>query len=169
MQENNVIYEITKKIQDKDNIQKDMNQAINLVSDMFKRKYIDKIDKELKNKLQEIEKIPPKEIILLNAIKPFLQKSYHKNIDNTIDVFKTFSILNSFKNNFDNKNDVKNIEVIANNVFFANSIKNTDPSVKDDGVYDIDESCIFGINNIKPLGNEKFFILIMLIMLFINN
>lgn len=166
MQENNVIYEITRQIQDKDNAKKDIQQAFTLVSDMFKKKYIDKIDEEFKNRLKKIEKAPPKEIVLLNAIKPFLEKSTHKNIDNTINMLRTFSAINSFKDNF---NEEKKVEIASNNVFFSNSIKNTDPSVKEDGVYDIDENCIFGIKNTCLKSFEPMLLIILFIILFMNN
>ncbi|MDE6182503.1 MAG: hypothetical protein K2F59_04800, partial [Eubacteriales bacterium] len=111
MQENNVIYEITRQIQDKDNIKKDFQEAFTLVTEMFKKKYIDKIDEEFKNRLEKIEKTPPKEIVLLNAIKPFLEKSAHKNIDNTINMMRTFSAINSLKHNF---NENKKVEIASN-------------------------------------------------------
>lgn len=166
MQENNIIYEITRQIKDKDNAKKDIQQAFTLVSDMFKKKYIDKIDEEFKNRLKEIEKTPPKEIVLLNAIKPFLEKSNHKNIDNTINMLRTFSAINSFKNNFDEE---KKVEIASNNVFFANSVKNTDPSVKEDGVYDIDENCIFGIKNTGLKSFEPMLLIMLFAIFFMNN
>lgn len=164
MQESNVIYEITRQIQDKDNIQNDINQAFNLVTDMFKKKYINKIDEELKLRIDKIDKNPPKEIVLLNAIKLFLDKSNHQDIDNTINVAKNFFAIASLKENL-NKNKESLIKDIPNNMILASSVQslNIDDSVKDDGVYDIDESCIFGINN-KTLFNNNILIILIILM-----
>ena len=71
MQENNVIYEIAQKIQDKEVLENDIKEAFDLVKNLFKTKYLDKIQSELKNNINYIKNNPPKEIILLNAIKPF--------------------------------------------------------------------------------------------------
>lgn len=162
MQENNVIYEITKQIQDKNNIQQDVQQAFNLVTDMFRKKYIDKIDEELKVRINKIEQNPPKEIVLLNAIKQFLDKSKHKDIDNTITMLRNFSAINSLKESL---NQTKNINVASNNVVYANNFE-LDSSIKEDGVYDIDENCIFGISNKNTFAiNQNFLMLFILLII----
>ena len=54
MQENNIIYEIAQKMQDKQVIESDIKEAFGLVTNLFKTKYIDKINLELKNNIDNI-------------------------------------------------------------------------------------------------------------------
>lgn len=141
MQENNIIYEITQKIQDKEIVENDMKEAFLLVTDLFKKKYINKLESEVKNRLDFIKKNPPKEITLLNAIKPFLNENSHENIDNAITILTNFSAINFIKDNLakENNNQLNTISI--------NSLEERDPSVKEDGVYDFSENCFFSINN----------------------
>ncbi len=152
MQENNVIYEIAQKIQDKEVLENDIKEAFNLVKNLFKTKYIDKIQLELKNNINYVKNNPPKEIILLNAIKPFTLENNHKNIDNVIDLVTNISALNYILPNKNTENIIK-----VNNIEY-------DPSVKEDGVYDIDENCLFSINNTLNIPNN---LIILIFILFI--
>lgn len=157
MQENNIIYEIAQKFQDKEVIENDMKEAFSLVTNLFKTKYIDKINLELKNNIDNIKNNPPKEIVLLNAIKPFMLEENHKNIDNAINLVTNISALNymipkTFDTNIEN-----------NNVIKVNSL-NADPSVKEDGVYDIDENCMFSINN--SFNSNNLLLIVFILLLF---
>lgn len=153
MQENNIIYEIAKKMQDKQVIESDIKEAFGLVTNLFKTKYIDKINLELKNNIDNIKSNPPKEVVLLNAIKPFILEENHKNIDNAINIVTNISALNYMI--------PKNVQ---NNVIKVNTL-NSDPSVKEDGVYDIDENCLFSINNNFNMSNNLIILVFMLLLL----
>ncbi len=152
MQENNVIYEIAQKIQDKEVLENDIKEAFDLVKNLFKTKYLDKIQSELKNNINYIKNNPPKEIILLNAIKPFTLENNHKNIDNIIDLVTNISALNYILPNKNTENIIK-----VNNIEY-------DPSVKEDGVYDIDENCLFSTNNAFNIPSN---LIILIFILFI--
>lgn len=153
MQENNIIYEIAQKMQDKQVIESDIKEAFGLVTNLFKTKYIDKINLELKNNIDNIKSNPPKEVVLLNAIKPFILEENHKNIDNAINIMTNISALNYMI--------PKNVQ---NNVIKVNTL-NSDPSVKEDGVYDIDENCLFSINNNFNMSNNLIILVFMLLLL----
>lgn len=153
MQENNIIYEIAQKMQDKQVIESDIKEAFGLVTNLFKTKYIDKINLELKNNIDNIKSNPPKEVVLLNAIKPFILEENHKNIDNAINIVTNISALNYII--------PKNVQ---NNVIKVNTL-NSDPSVKEDGVYDIDENCLFSINNNFNMSNNLIILVFMLLLL----
>ncbi|MBS5793823.1 MAG: hypothetical protein KIC92_03565 [Clostridiales bacterium] len=153
MQENNIIYEIAQKMQDKQVIESDIKEAFGLVTNLFKTKYIDKINLELKNNIDNIKSNPPKEVVLLNAIKPFILEENHKNIDNAINIVTNISALNYMI--------PKNVQ---NNVIKVNTL-NSDPSVKEDGVYDIDENCLFSINNNFNMSNNLIVLVFMLLLL----
>ncbi|WP_317367606.1 hypothetical protein [uncultured Tyzzerella sp.] len=152
MQENNVIYEIAQKMQDKQVIENDIKEAFGLITNLFKTKYIDKINLELKNNIDNLKKNPSKEIALLNAIKPFILEENHKNIDNAINIVTNVSALSYMI--------PKNIQ---NNVVKVNTL-DVDPSVKEDGVYDIDENCLFSINNSFNMSNNVVFLVIILLL-----
>ncbi len=152
MQENNIIYEIAQKIQDKQVIESDMKEAFGLVANLFKTKYIDKINLELKNNIDNLKNNPPKEVILLNAIKPFMLEENHKNIDNAINIVTSLSAINHMM--------PKKIE---DNVIKVNSLE-LDPSVKEDGVYDIDENCLFSISNNINMSNNLLILVFMLLL-----
>ena len=153
MQENNIIYEIAQNMQDKQVIESDIKEAFGLVTNLFKTKYIDKINLELKNNIDNIKSNPPKEVVLLNAIKPFILEENHKNIDNAINIVTNISALNYMI--------PKNVQ---NNVIKVNTL-NSDPSVKEDGVYDIDENCLFSINNNFNMSNNLIVLVFMLLLL----
>lgn len=155
MQENSIIYEIVQKIKDKEVIENDMKEAFSLVTNLFKTKYIDKINLEFKNNVDNFKNNPPKEVILLNAIKPFMLEESHKNIDNIINIVTNVSALNYMM--------PKNPEKIENNIITVNTL-NIDPSVKEDGVYDIDENCMFSINN--NFNSNNLLLLVFVLLLF---
>ncbi len=163
MQENNIIYEISKQIKNKDNIKKDLNNAFLHISNMFKDKYINKIDAEVKNILKDIQNNPSKEINLLNAIKPFLKEDSHVNIDNTINFLQKVYLINNISQNI-NQNTVQKEDNKQEDLVCISAVeKAEDSSIKEDGVYDIDENCIFGLNNI--MQNNTFLLLILFIIL----
>lgn len=156
MQENNVIYEISQKMQDKEIVQNDMKEALGLVTNLFKTKYIDKIDCELKTNIKNIQNNPTKEIVLLNALKPFAEKDSHKNIDNIINLVTNIT---AFKNLIP-----KQQPKFEQNIIKANNL-DIDPSVKEDGVYDIDENCLFYVNNSSNKQNSLIFFVFLLLFL----
>lgn len=127
MQENN-IYEIAMQMKNEKVMKNDIKEALGLVSNMFKNKYIDKIDMQFKQNVDYVKNNPTREIVLLDAIKPFINIENHKNIDNIINAFTNFSAINNILSN--NYNTVQ-----------INKISK-DPSIKEDGVYDIDENCL---------------------------
>ncbi len=154
MQQNNVIYEISQQIQDKQIVEKDIKEAFGLVTNLFKTKYIDKLNKELKDATNNIKNNPTKEIVLLNAIKPFMLEQNHKNIDNVINLITNMSALNNIM--------PKNIkQENSQNVIKINSL---DPSIKEDGVYDIDESCLSHTNNSSYTSNSLIFFIFILLL-----
>lgn len=137
MQNSNSIYEIAKLMKDKNYIQNDISQAITLVKDFFKNKYITSLENEIVAQATNKKNNPSKEIRLLSVLKEFTPNENHSQIDNLINSFNTLSAIFEIQ---------KKINPISLNIN-ENSSKTTvnamatDPSVKADGVYDIDESC----------------------------
>ena len=76
----------------------------------------------------------------------------HKNIDNVIDLVTNISALNYILPNKNTENIIK-----VNNIEY-------DPSVKEDGVYDIDENCLLSTNNAFNIPSN---LIILIFILFI--
>lgn len=121
------IYEVTQMLQDKNNIQNDMQQAMELVKDMFYKKYLQKIEKEVEIRREKIKANRPKEVELLYAVKPFLAQDKSDVIDKMADSIMMMQTLNTLQSemNRDYKKE----------------------SVHSDGIYDVDENCMASKNN----------------------
>jgi len=135
MSENNLIYEITQQLSSKKTVQNDINEAMELVTNYFKNKYIDKIEAVVNENYNKVQKNPTKEIQLLNAIKPFLKETQHEQFNKFISSFTAVTAIQNIRS------DIRNHNVVSiQSVSTQEKIK--DPSIKSDGIYDIDESCI---------------------------
>ena len=62
MSENNTIYEIAQLMSSRTNLQNDFAEAAQLINNLFKKKYIDKINYTIQNQRTNIQKNPSKEI-----------------------------------------------------------------------------------------------------------
>lgn len=133
MQNSNSIYEIAKLVKDKNYIQNDISQAIQLVSDFFKNKYITSLESEIKIQTADIKTNPTKELKLLYLLKEFLPEKSHSDIDNLINTLTTVSAITSIQKKLIPENTSTQSQIIKTT--------SADPSVKIDGVYDIDENC----------------------------
>ncbi len=143
MSESNVIYEISQVFTDKNRIKNDMNEATNLVMEMFKKKYIDKLQTEATHYLTHAQQNPTKEIHLLRSLKPFMDETKHEHIDYMIDCFATMNALQRMQKELPLKKavDVAPVEVAAAQAKSSTEDDNTD-SVHSDGIYDLDHSCL---------------------------
>ena len=121
------IYEVTQLLEDKNNIQNDMQEAINLIRDMFYKKYLQKIHKEIKIKHEKIKNNRPKEVELLCAIKPFVDGKQIDLIDRLSDAIIMFKTINNLQSEINQKYK--------------------SDSQHPDGVYDIDKNCLTSKNN----------------------
>lgn len=121
------IYEVTQMLQDKNNIQNDMQQAMELVRDMFYKKYLQKIEKEVEIRREKIKANRSKEVELLYAVKPFLAQDKSAVIDKMADSIMMMQTLNTLQSEM-NRDYRKE-------------------SVHSDGIYDVDENCMASKNN----------------------
>lgn len=131
MSDNN-IYEIAQMIQNKNVIRNDINEAFSLITTMFQDRYINKLRNAVESIQIEIKNNPTKEVNLLYSLKPFFDKEQHEPIDKAIDALCMIQTVKSLRGEA-NKNII-------------NKNNNLDPSIHDDGIYDIDDNCIFSID-----------------------
>ena len=161
----NTMYEITQQLSDKNNIIKDINDAAGLVSDMFKRRYIDKIYSAFSAAEDNAKKNPSKELNLIYAIKPFLPENSLKDYDKLVNTFVTVNAISSIRNDINTHSTV-----YAQSEQSLNQNDHIDSAVKADGVYEIDED---SKNKNKPVYQQNNFsadptILIFVLLLFMN-
>ena len=85
------IVEIVRSLTDKEAIEKDMTEAILLVSAIFHERYVDKLKKELKDRYDNHHKNPSRELNLIKSIKPFLKEEKHiMHCNKAIDMVNKF-------------------------------------------------------------------------------
>ena len=136
------IYQVTQMLQDTNIIKNDLDQAFNLIKDMFYKKYLEKIQLEIKAKRDQLKVNRPKEVELLYALKPFMPKEKYHIIDNAAEyiiILKTMQGLQSELNS-ESRLDMAN----KNNKFSHNltQAQSKDDSEHQDGVYDLDTNCL---------------------------
>ena len=163
MSEGNSIYEITKMMSSEQNLRNDFQEAANLVKNMFQEKYIYKLEKELNRRREIIQKNPSKEIKLINALKPFIEEKSREDVDKIINLMINADTLSAIQKSFLNENSM----ITAQSAI--NPSQKKDPSIKEDGIYDIDESCLTSIQTSAGKSNNIFPLMLILFMLFINH
>lgn len=150
MSENNIsenkVYEITKLMQNPDNLRKDMKEALEIVTEHFRNKYIAPVEREIKCCSEACRKEHVKEIALLEACRPFVKKT------DGIDLF--INIINSI-NVIDKLTPIK-----------VRAAKLNDSSIHKDGIYDIDESCsVSKLNTDGLIGGINPILIVVIIIL----
>ena len=124
------IYDISKMLND--DMQNDLEQVTSMINDYFKRKYIDKLQNSLSDYRERLMTDPPREVKLLTAMKAFAPENKQDKLDKVI---KAVTLVNTFNNataDYITKKNISDIKISASS---------NDPSIKPDGIYDIDESC----------------------------
>jgi len=130
------IYEITQMMNDNQVIKGDMSQAANMVKSMLSEKYLAPINKAIAAENKRARKNPTREARLLDALKPFMDHKSHDAVNKTIDMLHMMETLRGIsaqlpKSAYTPMNHVPNLAAASG-----------DASLRDDGVYDVDEKCM---------------------------
>lgn len=136
------LIELNDLIKNGNSLQSDLMEAAELIKKMFKQKYIAKLENELKIQKQNHQKNPTKEIQLIQAVKPFINQNRHKEIDSITDTLINITTLMDIQKDFikNNEKEKENpAQIKAMNTILT---EESDPSIKKDGIYDIDETCL---------------------------
>ena len=141
----NKIYEISRLMQSPENFRQDIADAIQIVSNHFKGKYISPIEQEIKICSEECRKAPTKEMALLEACRPFVKDS--TQLDNMLGIINGISVVQ---------------RLIPSTVGIAQI---NDSSIHDDGIYDIDKSCSANIYSTESLIDKNTLIIALLILI----
>jgi hypothetical protein len=133
---NNSITEITALFNDPDSLKADMSEGLGLMREHINRKYVNKIGKIIKACEDSIDANPSKEVMLLEALKPFAPSALSEKIEGFIGMHKQMHILNEIQNRLSTPDNT------PFGLSAASSEKSKISSVHEDGVYDIDENCV---------------------------
>lgn len=95
MESDTNIHEITSKIANKEYVRNDMIEITNIVRKILNEKYISKMNELFSQHQEMVINNPTKEVMLMQAIKPFMKKEAQLNIDKMIQII---NIMNTAKN-----------------------------------------------------------------------
>ncbi len=109
---------------------------------------LDNISSEISKILQEAIKVeqkkfnecPPREVEFLNALKPFADARGQSSMDKVIDMYRTMSTAKNLQDEL--KHSLKSSGFKDNRNVRVASIHQHDSSIHEDGIYDIDTSCL---------------------------
>jgi hypothetical protein len=143
----NIVYEITQMVSDRSAVKKDMQSAMQLVSNLFEEKYVSKINNCIKTEHQEVMHSPSKEVELLQVFKKFIPTNKEEKMEEIIDMLIMFNTFKSIKTQV---NSCKNGEPYFKVDKAVQNLK--DPSEHVDGIYDIDTSCAAKKNRFSKMN-----------------
>lgn len=134
MSENNRVYEVAQMMRDQSAMRNDMTEAMALVQNMFRDKYISKLQDAVQLHRVGVQSSPPREVQLMSALKAFVPEQNQKSIDNLIDAI---TMMNTVQNIRD--------ELHSNGMQLGSpppQYPYPDNSTHHDGVYDMDHACL---------------------------
>lgn len=82
--EKNDIYELTRLMSDKDGLQNELTEMMDILRDTLQKKYVNKIHAAARERKDEAFAHPPKEVTLLRALKAFTNEDSAGQLDNMI-------------------------------------------------------------------------------------
>jgi len=194
----NKIIELNKLINNSESFQNDITEISNLIKTMFQKKYISKLSEELKIQKQNHQKNPTKEIQLIQAVKPFINQEKQNDIDKITDTLINITTLMDIqKGVLENAKNEETKQKAQKEIFEKELSKkeplkkqatkkqqpekqittmnttitqNDDTSIKEDGIYDIDEACLLSNQSVAPKSNQNFLAMyILLIAMMLKN
>ena len=90
------VVDLVRSLSDKNTLEKDMTDALLLVSSLFHDRYIKSLKKEIEDRCHECHRNPSREMNLVKSIKPFLREERHiMHIDRAIDIVNKFDAAKS--------------------------------------------------------------------------
>jgi len=129
------VYEIAKKLGDKDNLEKDMQEALGLVVGHFKSKYMERLQSAFDKCQENSINNPSKELRLIQAIRPFVPGERH---DKLKDMEKMLTVMSTFENI---RAEAVQIQEQTDEQGKQQDSK-ADTAIHEDGIYEIDQQCL---------------------------
>lgn len=150
MPDNMNVYEITQMMSNKNNIQRDMTEAMSLVQALFREKYVDRLNQTVQAHHMRAEKQPCREVRLMQALKDFVPEEKKKSLEGMIDTCLMLETIRGMQNELR--------EAQFQSMGLAEP-KLDDMSVHLDGVYDVDVACLGNKKN-QPMGMAGLFMVL---------
>ncbi len=122
-------------------MQSDMNEAMDMVRQMFYDKYLKKLQNALTEQQTEIVSAPTKEIKLMQAVKQFMPAHKQEDMEKMIDMMVLTEMFKSFQGEIQ-ENKPKISVQSDSGVKSVQEDTDYDSSVHKDGIYDIDYNCL---------------------------
>ncbi len=98
MAEKNDILELAKIIGNREGLEKDFLNSIENFRESLQKNYINKIHNATERKKKAINSIPPKEVNLIRALKPFNNEQSKKQMDKAIDLLMMINTIKNIQN-----------------------------------------------------------------------
>jgi len=136
----NKIYEITQMMSDGRVIQGDVNHAAGMIKSMLNEKYVAPFARAISVENARSRKNPGKEARLLEAIKPFVDTRRHDALERAIDALHTMETLRGLNKQM--PRPVYQAQTPPQTLRRTEGDFVQDASVREDGVYDVDDRCM---------------------------
>ena len=133
------VCEIILGLSDKSNIEKDLEEALMLVSGHFREKYLERLNYAFGKCRKSSEQNPSKEVQLMQALRPFLPPERHERIDSITEMLTILSTFENIRNEAEILIPPRHVEAIE-----------YDPAIHEDGIYEVDEHCMYEKNMTIP-------------------
>lgn len=132
----NMLQELTQKMTDPSQIRDDFNGAAALVIEMFREKYINRLNDAVSFHISKAKEEPPDSAKLLYALKPFINGDRHEQLDNTANLL---IMLDALKNITGNRAIERTAPMTA-----SLGIENASSEgvIHIDGIYEVDKTCL---------------------------
>ncbi|MCL2564537.1 MAG: hypothetical protein FWE24_01850 [Defluviitaleaceae bacterium] len=132
------VYEIMQVLNDKNNMEKDMQEVLDLVFSHFRGKYLERLGMAFDKCKENSVNNPSKEVALIHALKPFLTGEQQDKLGGIAD---TLTLLTTFDNIRKEAVQIEGTKLQAASVEeLIQPVK--DPAIHEDGIYEIDELCM---------------------------
>jgi len=128
--------EISRLVQNPEDIRKDLSEAMELVREHFRAKYLRRVQQAVKLHRQSALENPPREVALLNVLKEFAHPHEHPSYDRTAEMLLALNSWQELRQGLGGGTwQRKDLGAI-----YAAGLAQ-DPSIHPDGIYETDPSC----------------------------
>ena len=127
------VMELTKLMGDNETIQRDMEEAMEMLREHFRNKYVKRIHRAVQEKHQTMaHRNPPREVQLMQAMKQFMPEDRREGMDKMAEMIMMMNTFQSIQNE---------LSEYSRQTLDAAAVRGED-SVHEDGVYDMDQACL---------------------------
>lgn len=123
--------DISRLVQNPEDVRRDMNEAVELVREHFRAKYLRRAQKAVADQRRNTLSNPPREVALMSALKEFAPPNKRNSYERATEVLLALDSWGQMRKGLEGRVSAASLG---------------DESVHRDGVYDIDKSCLNSSN-----------------------